>query len=353
MKTSAINESSQVEADLLVFHEIARALTSSHDLESILATILSHVQQFCRPETWALLLNDEEQRDWYYALADGRFGSRLHDVRVPYGEGMAGWVASRGEALIVSDASSQHLPGPGLDAHLNFEVRSAVCIPLRSRLRTLGVLQLFNVPPEMLSDYAISFLMVLCDFAAIAVENDKSFQRVQELTIIDECTGLFNVRHFEQSLKNEIRRSERLNLPMSLMFLDLDHFKLVNDRYGHQIGSRLLHMVGKSIRAHIRSIDMAFRYGGDEFVILLPGTPKRRAVQVANRLLSAFRDAPHKIDDLYLGVTASFGLASYPEDGRTGQEMLRAADARMYEVKGTTRDGVAFAGRGRPLERPA
>ncbi len=108
----------------------------------------------------------------------------------------------------------------------------------------MGVIQLFNLPPEMLSDYAISFLLVLCDFAAIAVENANAFRRVQELTIIDECTGLFNVRHFEQCLKNEIKRAERLNLPMSLIFLDLDRFKLVNDRYGHQVGNRLLGMIG-------------------------------------------------------------------------------------------------------------
>lgn len=352
--TVAINESSQAEADLLVFHEIAQALTSSLDLKSILTTILGQVRRFFKPETWTLLLTDEEHRGLYYAIADGNFGSRLLDVRIPYGEGMAGWVAERGEPLIIPDASQKGALYPGVDAHLDFEVRSAVCIPLRSRLCTVGVIQLINLPPEMLSDSAISFLLVLCDFAAIAVENANAFRRVQELTIIDECTGLFNVRHFEQSLKTEINRSERLNLPMSLVFLDLDHFKLVNDRYGHQIGSLLLGMVGQSIRSHIRSIDAAFRYGGDEFVILLPGTAKRRAVQVANRLLAAFRDASHKVgEDLCLRVTASFGLASYPEDGKTGHDLLRAADARMYEVKGTTRDAVVFAGRGRALERPS
>jgi diguanylate cyclase (GGDEF)-like protein len=354
MKPASTDGSRQAETDLLVFHEIARALTSSLDLDSILTTILRHIQRLFQPDTWALLLTDEQGKGLYCAMADGRLSSRISEVRAPGGERMADWVAERGEPLIVRETSGEGHPETQGDLKLDFDVRSAVAIPLRSRHRTLGVIQLFNMPPDTLSDYAVSFLLVLCDYAAIAIENDRAFKRVQELTIIDECTGLFNVRHFEQCLKNEITRSGRLNVPTSLIFLDLDRFKLVNDRYGHQVGSRLLAQVGATIRAQVRSIDLAFRYGGDEFTILLPGTIKRSAIQVANRLLSAFRTAVHSVpDDVHVCITASFGVASYPEDGKTGEEILRAADARMYEVKGTTRDAVAFSGRGRPLEKPS
>jgi diguanylate cyclase (GGDEF)-like protein len=354
MMPSTINESRPTEADLLVFHEIARALTSSLDLESILTKILRQIEGFFKPETWALMLCDEQRRDLYCVIAGGRFGSTLSGIRAASGHGMAGWVMERGEALIISDTSTNAPLEPRLDAYIDFNVRSAVCIPLRSRLRNLGVVQLFNLPSEVLSDYAISFLLVLCDFAAIAVENANAFQRVQELTIIDECTGLFNRRHFDQSLSSEITRAERLHLPMSMIFLDLDQFKLVNDQYGHQVGSLLLGEIGARIRSHLRSIDVAFRYGGDEFVVLLPGTPKHLAIQVANRLRDDFRECPHEIGDgHFLSATASFGVASYPEDGNTGPEILRIADARMYDVKGTTRDGIAFAGPGRSLDMSA
>jgi diguanylate cyclase (GGDEF)-like protein len=348
--TGNSSERRQTMADLMAFHEIARALTSSLDLESILSTIMRQMQRFFHPETWALLLTDDPQKDLYYAIADGRFGPRLADVRVPYGRGMAGWVAEHGQTLVLPQATEE----TATDPYLGFEVRSAVCIPLRSRFRTLGVIQLFNLPPENFSEYAISFLLVLCDFAAIAIENARAFERVQELTIVDECTGLYNLRHFQNVLKTEVTRCERLGVPMSLIFIDLDHFKLVNDQFGHQVGSRLLAEVSATIKSQIRSIDLAFRYGGDEFLVLLPGAPLQKAVQVANRLIFAFRKKRHTLSpSLQLNVRASLGVASYPEDSRDGQELLRIADARMYLVKGTTRDGVAFADTEHSLEKPA
>jgi diguanylate cyclase (GGDEF)-like protein len=354
MSAGTVNETGQSEADLLVFHEIARALTSSLDLESILTKILRQMEGVFKPETWALMLCDERGRDLSCAIAGGLFGPSLSGRRVASGQGMAGWVMERGEVLLVSDPSSRALLEPGLDPYVDFDVRSAVCIPLCSRLRNLGVIQLFNLPSEVLSDYAVSYLLVLSDFAAIAVENSNAFQRVQELTIVDECTGLFNQRHFDQMLGAEITRAKRLHLPISLIFLDLDQFKLVNDQYGHQIGSLLLGEIGARIRSLVRSVDVAFRYGGDEFVILLPGTPQDLAIQVANRLRGGFLESPYKVgDDHFLSVTASLGVASFPEDGNTGQEILRAADARMYDAKRATGGEAAFPGPGRSLDRSA
>ncbi len=343
-------EQRQSMADLTVFHEIARALTTSLDLESILAAIMRQMQRFFSPDTWALLLTDDPNKDLYYAIADGRFGPTLADVRVPFGEGMAGWVAEHGQMLVLPEGAV----GAEADHRLRFQVKSAICIPLRSRFRTLGVIQLFNLPPENFSEYAISFLLVLSDFAAIAIENARAFERVQELTIIDECTGLYNLRHFQNVLQSEVTRSQRLGTPFSLIFIDLDHFKLVNDNHGHQVGSRLLAQVSTTVKSQIRSIDLAFRYGGDEFIVLLPGVGKQKAAQVANRLLFTFRKTTHVLSPgLHLNIRASLGVAAFPDDGPTGADLLRHADARMYEVKETTRDGVAFEGEGRSLEQPA
>jgi diguanylate cyclase (GGDEF)-like protein len=336
--------------DLMVFHEIARALTSSLELEAILATIMRQMHRHFRPETWNLMLADEPRKDLYCVIADGRFGSHLQGSRIPYGTGMAGWVAERGEILIVPQVTADTAFDPGLQDH----VRSAVCIPLRARQKTLGVIQLFNCPPETFSDDAISFLLVLSDFAAIAIENARAFERVQELTILDECTGLYNIRHLDRTLSEEITRCERLGMSMSLIFIDLDHFKLVNDHYGHQVGTELLACVGATIKSRIRNIDLAFRYGGDEFVVLLPGTAKRKAISVANRLLEAFRTTSHAVHpSLRLNIRASVGVSTFPDDGKSEQQILRSADARMYLVKSAARDGIAWSEGDNALELPA
>jgi diguanylate cyclase (GGDEF)-like protein len=340
-----IHESRTSPADLSAFHEIAHALTSSLDLNSVLHAIMRQVEGLFHPEAWVLLLTDERRRDLCYAIGDVRFGRRLADLRIAYGEGVSGQVAERGEPSIMSDATSEAGRGVVFDARLGLEVRSAISVPLRSRQRTLGVIQLLNLPAESFSEYALSCLTVLSDFAAIAIEHVRAFQSVEELTITDECTGLYNLRHLDSVLPHELARCERLPTSMSLIFVDLDHFKQVNDQYGHQVGSQLLAAVGATLKGQVRSIDKTFRYGGDEFVVLLPDTGKMKAVEVANRLLTTLRKTNHAISPLLrLNVRASIGVSSYPEDGKSAQELLRVADARMYGIKGSSRDGVGFNG---------
>jgi diguanylate cyclase (GGDEF)-like protein len=330
--------------DLLVFHNVARSLTSSLDRDSILKAIMQQMERFFQPETWTLLLVDEEKKDLHYAVAVGNGAEQLTNVRIKLGQGIAGWVAEHGETLIV--------PELGLDPRFDSDVearavgmRSAICIPLRSRSRTLGVVQLFNCRLETLTEYSISFLHVLCDYAAIAIENARSVERIQELTITDDCTGLFNVRHLYTMLGKEIERARRFSSEFSLIFIDLDHFKEVNDKYGHLVGSRLLAEVGHRVRSQVRAVDSTFRYGGDEFVVLLPGTRKQEATQTAQRLWRSIRAGDYlSSEKLSLRITASLGVATFPDDGYSIHEVIGAADETMYKVKNAQRDSVGVSG---------
>ncbi|MGH9534764.1 MAG: GGDEF domain-containing protein, partial [Terriglobales bacterium] len=168
---------------------------------------------------------------------------------------------------------------------------------------------------------------------------------LRQLSISDDCTGLFNSRYLYQVLETEIRRSERFGYSFSFLFLDLDHFKLVNDRHGHLIGSQVLREFGALLQAQVRRIDWVFRYGGDEFAILLPQTGKPNAKVVAQRLLETVRQhAFIRAQRLNLHITTSLGLAAYPDDATQPAQLVRRADELMYQIKNTTRDDMAVAG---------
>jgi diguanylate cyclase (GGDEF)-like protein len=329
--------------DLMVFHDVARALTSSLDLDSILGAIMLQMEQFFEPESWSLLIVDDEQQTLYYAVAAGK-SSGDRNLRVDMGVGIAGWVAQHGEPVIVSEPGND----PRFAGHPHSTaVRSAICIPLRWRDRTLGVIELLNYRVSTLTEETMAFLQVLCDYAAIAIQNVRAVARIQELTITDDCTGLFNSRHLFSVTESELERSRRFNLPFSLIFIDLDHFKRVNDLHGHLTGSRLLAEIAKTIRHTVRGVDSAFRYGGDEFIVLLPQTGKDAALEVTQRLLHALRDTRYLLSEgLELHMMASFGVASYPEDGSSIQEIIGAADQMMYLVKNSSRGNIAVAQRG-------
>jgi diguanylate cyclase (GGDEF)-like protein len=341
------NRQQQMQEELNIFHDVAKALTSSLNLDSILQTIMEKMAAYFRPDTWSLLMVDEQKDELYFAIAVGEAAATLKTVRLKVGEGIAGWVAKHGEALIVPDVYTDPRFAKRIDEMTKWKTRSIICIPLRSKHRVLGVIQLINCPVENFSENDIMLLQALCDYAAIAIDNARAVERIQELTITDDVTGLYNARHLYKTLEAEVYRSARFGYEFTVIFIDLDHFKHVNDTHGHLIGSKLLAEIGHTIKCHLRLIDYAFRYGGDEFVILLPQTSKDAARIVAKRLLDVFRTAKFLAEDsLGLNVRASMGVASYPDDAKSAHEIIRQADEMMYSVKNTTRDNVAIAQQG-------
>src|SRR5246500_1192344 len=333
--------------ELTIFHDVAKALTSSLDLDSILQTIMEKMAEYFQPDTWSLLMVDEAKDDLYFAIAVGDKAEVLKNVRLKVGEGIAGWVAKNGEARIVPDVRNDPYFASRVDDATKWETRSVICVPLRSKLRVLGVIQLVNVDMERFKEPELFFLQSLCDYAAIAIENAKWVEKIQELTITDDCTGLYNARHLYKTLETEVYRSSRFGYEFSILFIDLDHFKTVNDTHGHLIGSKLLAEIGYLIKAQLRLIDFAFRYGGDEFVVLLPQTSKDQAVVVARRLQDSMRAGNFCAEQgLNLPVRASMGLATFPHDAQTPHNIIRQADEMMYVVKNTTRDNIGIASRG-------
>ena len=265
--------------EVAVFQELGKALTSSLQLDQVLRTIMEKIDEFLRPDNWSLLLLDEAKQELYFELAVGKASQALKDVRIRLGQGIAGWVAQHGEVVIVPDTSKDTRFFGKVDEKTKMETRSIVAVPVRFRDTCLGVIELINcVGPDGFDPRDLKLLEALSDFAAIALENARHVKRIHELTIKDDCTSLYNARHMGFILDTEIYRSQRYNYEFSIVFIDLDHFKQVNDTHGHLVGSRLLAEMGDALKGNCRLIDFAFRYGGDEFVVVLPSVPDAQAV---------------------------------------------------------------------------
>jgi two-component system cell cycle response regulator len=176
------------------------------------------------------------------------------------------------------------------------------------------------------------------------MSNIYQLTRSRDLAMRDDLTKAFNRRFFESYLDEEIERARRYGATCSIIFLDLDDLKTVNNAHGHLAGSRTLQEVAKRIMAAVRNIDKVVRFGGDEFCIILPQTDQEQAVAVAHRVRKAMTSAVfHLGDSIDISISASFGIATFPTHGLTKDDLIRQADAAMYRVKSTTKNAVGVA----------
>ena len=330
---------------LAAYNDIAKALTSTLELGEVLQLVMQKVRELLRPRNWSLLLLDERTGRLAFEIAVGEGAEALKGLQVSVGEGIAGQVFREGRARRVDDVQGDPAFSPRFDRASAFQTRSVVAAPLRSRGRVLGVIELVNGEGDpRFSDEDVVALSAIADFAAIAIDNARNFQRVQELTLTDEHTGVYNARHLRAVMEQEVLRSRRFHHPLSLIFLDLDHFKRVNDTHGHLAGSACLREVGDLLVATSRQVDVVCRYGGDEFAVLLVETGADGAVAIAERVREVL--AEHVFlqrEGVHARLSASLGVATFPDHTRDAQGLLRAADFAMYAAKAEGRNKVCAA----------
>ena len=330
---------------LATFNEIGKALTSSLDLKEIIKVVMDNISTLMQPKNWSLLLVDDDRDELRFEITVGDGAEKLKGLRLKIGEGIAGWVAREKRPLLVADVDKDPRFSKKGDEISNFKTQSIICVPLVTRGRCLGVIELINkAQGNNFSEDDLLLLTTLADYSAIAIENAMFFQKVQELTITDDLTKLYNSRFMQSRLEYEVERAMRSGHKLSLVFIDLDRFKEINDNFGHLCGSKILKEVAKLIRDMIRTTDMPCRYGGDEFLILMPETAKDNAMLVARKLRVALRERIFLTEEgINAQLSGSFGVATFPDDASNKDDLIHKADNAMYIIKNKGRDGVGSA----------
>jgi diguanylate cyclase (GGDEF)-like protein len=221
-----------------------------------------------------------------------------------------------------------------------------ICIPLQAQGKTLGVLHIRHMPVVSRYDYErlARLGVMVARHLALALANLQLRAQLHDLSIRDALTGLYNRRYLDEALERELLRATRHQHPVGVVMLDIDHFKLFNDTYGHDAGDVLLRALGTFLQNNIRGEDIACRYGGEEFTLILPMASLRDTQARAEDLRASVNHLQAMHGDQWIGqVTISLGAACFPEHGTTGDALIRAADRALYQAKMSGRNCVVIA----------
>lgn len=328
-----------------IFCGIGRALTSSLDPREVFRRVMQLIGGHFSPRNWSLLLVEEGTGRLRFEIAMGVDSERLRGFMLEPGEGIVGWVCEHGEPQVVVDAQTDPRFSSRLDAVIGFKTYSVVCVPLlNGSNKVIGALELINkVRPapdgspatwegEPFTGLDLSILAAIGSFAGVAAENAFLHEKVRELAMLDPLTGLSNRYYFNEVYSREVKRSKRYGHPLCIMMMDVDNLKAINDHHGHLVGDRALGIVGSILKESVRETDLVARFGGDEFVVLLPVSNEESGREVAGRIrerLAAWNENP-ALPGIRLGL--SIGLhAAGPEEA---DQLLLLADQDLYHSKG-------------------
>jgi diguanylate cyclase (GGDEF)-like protein len=315
-----------------------RAVNTSLDPERVAEALVARATEWVPAPSWLVLARDD-------AGETRRMVARSLPASLDPGAALVGaWVMRTGEVFCSGDVSADRRLARGADTPA-----ASVGLPLGSRGETIGALVAIDRTPAAreprFDRVTLAVLRAALEPGAIALDNALRMQRAEALSVTDDLTQLYNSRYLSQVLRRETKRASRSGRPLSLLFIDLDGFKSINDSHGHLYGSRALVEAAGVIRASARETDIVARFGGDEFALVLPDTGSDGAVFVGERIREKIAAWSFlRGDGLDISLTVSVGVATLPDVAASAEQLIQAADEAMYAVKDRGKNGIHVSG---------
>jgi len=325
---------------LAEFERLSQRTDPSIGLEELYILIMNSCIKGSKADGGSLFIFDEEREELLLKTAWGLDEEIIGIIKRKANEKLDLWSKEKLPQPIVGRKEGESLPG---DFEGVPEIETGMCMPLVGRgEKLIGLITLHNKRKNRyFLDEEKRLFSTFATYSAQAIENTMLYKSTERLSITDGLTGLYNHRHFQEQLELEVKRGQRYDLSLSLIMIDLDHFKEFNDSYGHLEGDTLLRKIAQILKSSLRETDFVARYGGEEFAVILPETNKEGASIAAERVRRAISE--QTFGEVGAKMTISLGVASYPDDACLRADLIRKADEALYRAKREGRNQTCLA----------